>query len=108
VRHNLFLTFEEALNNVLKHSGASGVQVEMTVTAAQFEVKITDNGHGFPAATRSETGMREVGKRGGNGLKNMRQRLFDIGGVCEISSQPAAGTTVTVRLPFNKKTDNGL
>ncbi len=108
VRHNLFLTFEEALNNVLKHSGATGVQVEMTVNAAQFEVKITDNGHGFPAATRSEAGGREISKRGGNGLKNMRQRLSDIGGVCEISSQPAAGTTVTVRLPFNKKTGNGL
>ena len=46
-RHNLFLTFEEALNNVLKHSAATKVKVEMTISALEFELKITDNGKGF-------------------------------------------------------------
>ena len=51
-RHNLFLTFEEALNNVLKHSAATKVKVEMTINAPELELKITDNGQGFevPAA----------------------------------------------------------
>jgi len=48
-RHNLFLTFEEALNNVLKHAAASKVKVEMTVNALEFEIKVADNGKGFEA-----------------------------------------------------------
>jgi signal transduction histidine kinase len=49
-----------------------------------------------------------IGKRGGNGLKNMRQRLIEIGGECLISSQPAAGTVVTVRIRLDKKTADEL
>ena len=43
------------------------------------------------------------GGRGGNGLKNMRQRLAAIGGECLIASQPGAGTTVTMRIPSESK-----
>ena len=103
VRHNLFLTFEEALNNVLKHSGASAVQVEMAVNASELEVKVTDNGHGFEVPAQSASFSRPIGKRGGNGLRNMRQRLTDIGGECIVSSRPGAGTTVTVQIPLNQK-----
>lgn len=108
VRHNLFLAFEETLSNVLKHSGAKSVVVEMAVAPALFEVKISDDGHGFkvPVATGSVAAPNS--KRSGNGLTNMRQRLADIGGECEISSQPAAGTTVTLRMPFNKRTISGI
>lgn len=102
VRHNLFLTFEEALNNVLKHSGATSVQVEMKVGASDFEVKVVDNGHGFKVLPLAAPIIRTPGKRGGNGLANMRQRLADIGGECEIFSQPGAGTTVVVRIRLGK------
>jgi signal transduction histidine kinase len=94
-RHNLFLTFEEALNNVLKHSGANKVRVEMSVKGLEFELKVTDDGKGFEAA--AATGQPRGG-RGGNGLKNMRQRLAAIGGECVISSRPGAGTVVTIHI----------
>ncbi len=104
VRHNLFLTFEEALSNVLKHSGATKVQVEMTVNAAGLEVKIADNGHGFKLSPPfGEVADQNAGKRVGNGLKNMRQRLTDIGGECLIGSEPGAGTTVTLRVRLPQK-----
>ena len=103
VRHNLFLTFEETLNNVLKHAGAFSVQVEMAVNASELEVKITDNGSGFEVPPLSGPVDRATGKRGGNGLKNMRQRLADIGGECLVNSRPSVGTTVTLRIPLNKK-----
>ena len=102
VRHNLFLTFEEALNNVLKHSAATKVSVEMTVAAAECSVKITDNGKGF-TVPGSPADVPARGGRGGNGLKNMRQRLADIGGECLIVSQPGDGTTVTIRIHLNPK-----
>ena len=101
-RHNLFLTFEEALNNVLKHSAAAKARVEMTVNALEFELKVTDNGKGFEVPA-SAANIPSRGGGGGNGLKNMRQRLVAVGGECLIASQPGAGTTVTLRVSLAKK-----
>jgi ligand-binding sensor domain-containing protein/signal transduction histidine kinase len=103
VRHNLFLAFEEALNNVLKHSAATSVKVEMTVTPREFEIKVSDNGRGFvvPVSTAE---VRPIGSRGGNGLQNMRQRLADVGGECLISSQPGNGATIKMCFRFDQKT----
>ena len=103
-RHNLFLTFEEALNNVLKHSGATHVKVDMAMVGTEFELKTTDNGKGFAVPPASGNGSVSPGGREGNGLKNMRQRLTVIGGECVISSRPGQGTTVAIRLRLNKKT----
>ena len=105
-RHNLFLAFEEALNNVLKHSGATKVKVEMVINLPKFEISVADNGRGFalpaPAAAVSS---RPPGTRGriGNGLRNMRQRLADVGGECIINSQPEHGTTVAMKIPLGQK-----
>jgi len=102
VRHNLFLTFEEALNNVLKHSSASKVKVETSINVDDCEVKITDNGKGFVVPERQGNIMSRGG-RGGNGLRNMHQRLTDIGGVCLVASRLGNGTTVTIRILLNPK-----
>ncbi len=103
MRHNLFLTFEEALNNVLKHSKAAKVRVEMAIQSLEFEIKISDNGSGFVVPDLQAPASRTRGASGGNGLKNMRQRLASIGGVCLISSQ-AGGTTITMHFRLNPKT----
>jgi len=105
MRHNLFLTFEETLNNVLKHSKASKVKVEMALNTLEFEIKISDNGGGFAVPDLFLTNGRSRGGPGGNGLKNMRQRLAGIGGECLISSQPGKGSTVTMRIRLNPKTN---
>lgn len=91
VRHNLFLAFREALNNSVKHSGASEMHVQFLVEPAQFEIIIVDTGIGFDT---------EVPQTEGNGLKNMRGRLEDLGGQFDVSSQPGRGTVIkmTVRL----------
>jgi ligand-binding sensor domain-containing protein/signal transduction histidine kinase len=102
-RHNLFLAFEEALNNVLKHSSASKAKVEMVITTREFEVKITDRGKGFEVPALSAGPVPTRGGRGGNGLTNMRQRLLDIGGEFLITSRPGDGTIVTLRLRLNPK-----
>jgi len=98
-RHNLFLAFEETLNNVLKHSGASKVKVEMVINSPKFEIIVTDNGCGFETGRSGGSGQSQQGSRGGrggNGLRNIRQRLTDIGGECAIRSQPGTGTTVSL------------
>jgi ligand-binding sensor domain-containing protein/signal transduction histidine kinase len=131
LRHNLFLAFEEVLNNALKHSGASKVGVEMSTgrpegTARRvmesFQITVADNGRGFDVAAsplRAEPAKRRggeaapvastvtvapVGRRVGNGLLNMRQRLAVVGGECLVHSEPGKGTTVTLRIPLSNST----
>lgn len=105
-RHNLFLAFEEALNNVLKHSRAAKVKVEMALSAHDFALKIIDDGKGFDVAAMATTKIRVRGGSGGNGLQNMQQRLATIGGECVITNNPASGTTIILRFPVNlKKTE---
>jgi signal transduction histidine kinase len=91
VRHDLFLVVKEALNNVLKHSGASEARVEVSTLGESLQIVIHDNGCGFDA------GMARPG-RGGNGLDNMRRRMESIGGQLEISCTRGCGTRLTLNL----------
>jgi signal transduction histidine kinase len=87
VRHDLFLAFKEALNNVLKHSGASEVHVEVSSVGAAVNIIIDDNGRGFDL---------DHGQNGGhgNGLQNMRKRMDAVGGKMEIITAPGHGAKV--------------
>jgi signal transduction histidine kinase/ligand-binding sensor domain-containing protein len=101
VRHNLFLAFKEALNNVVKHSGASEVSVKLTLGAKGFVLAAQDNGRGFNVDLASACGSADPDRvEGGHGLANMRLRLEEIGGGCEIRSAPKAGTSVTFTVPL--------
>jgi signal transduction histidine kinase len=104
-RHNLFLAFEESLNNALKHGKATHVSVTMQMAPGRFEIKIKDNGGGFnfnPVAFEMVATDGAASRRRGNGLANMRQRLADVGGQCEIESQPGRGTEVRLIVPLGK------
>jgi len=95
VRHNLFLAFKEALNNVLKHAAASEVCISLKTGPDAFTLLIRDNGAGFSpdssALHESSAPSRIVH---GHGLANMRLRLKKVGGQCEIQSAPGRGTEV--------------
>jgi signal transduction histidine kinase len=100
VRHNLLLAAKDALNNVLKHSGATKVHVQISVVSEWFEVEIADNGRGF-AQSDAANGSGSVSKkpsRVGNGLANMRQRLESIGGRCYVESRAGEGTRILFRI----------
>ncbi len=102
-RHNLFLAFEESLNNALKHGKASRVRVDMRVEASRFHIRVEDNGCGFeagPSVSKAGPAKPSPGGHRGNGLLNMGQRLGEVGGECSIRSQPGAGTTVTLSVPL--------
>lgn len=95
VRHNLFLAFKEALHNTVKHASASEVRFSLELKPYGFALTLADNGHGFspanlPGGNRLETDRVATG----NGLINMRRRLAEIGGECDIRSQIGGGTTV--------------
>ncbi|HEY3913230.1 MAG TPA: triple tyrosine motif-containing protein, partial [Verrucomicrobiae bacterium] len=90
-RHNVFLAFEEWLSNVLKHSGATRVDVQIQFEKGTLTIRIKDNGLGFAAAA-------DNGEGGRNGLKNMKQHLEDVGGSCVIQSRPGQGAGVELKV----------
>jgi signal transduction histidine kinase len=97
----LFLAFEEALNNILKHAGAHRVTLEMKYLRDSFAINLTDDGRGFEPHATPAAGLST--RRRGNGLINMRERLASVGGRCEMRSQPGQGTAVTFTIPLNSK-----
>jgi signal transduction histidine kinase len=100
VRHNLFLAFKESLHNAVKHAAATEVQVSLKVEPTRFVLSVKDNGCGFSPESSAGPIPRDSSRpASGNGLGNMRQRLKEIGGECEIKSAPRAGTNVTFRVP---------
>jgi signal transduction histidine kinase len=102
-RHNLFLAFEESLNNALKHGRPSRIQIAMQMINSNFEIRIEDDGCGFDSAALNENsgseGIRE--RRVGNGIRNMRQRLADVGGQCRIENREGQGTIVIFSVPLS-------
>jgi ligand-binding sensor domain-containing protein/signal transduction histidine kinase len=106
-RHNVFLAFEEAVSNALKHSGASCLSVAMSQADGKFEIRVADNGHGFdphadPAAV-DKNGAPPARTRRGNGLLNMAHRLESVGGEARIESHRGQGTVVAFRLLIRDK-----
>jgi len=93
LRHHLFHAVHEALTNTLKHSKATRLKVAIKCQGPVFEVVASDNGAGFDTGALSkESGNGTF--TAGNGLRNMRERLAEVGGKCQIESKPGCGTTV--------------
>jgi signal transduction histidine kinase len=87
-RRNLFLCVKETLNNMLKHSKATRVVVDITATDA-LTIIIHDNGVGIDLQN-----LRAFG----NGLQNIERRMKSIGG--EFSIQNNNGTITLLKLPL--------
>lgn len=90
MRHNIFLAAKEALNNALRHAGATEVRIRIAAEPGHFTLGIEDDGRGFTPGPNGD----------GDGLDNMRRRLAECGGTCEISSAASRGTTVFFRIPL--------
>jgi signal transduction histidine kinase len=101
-RHNLFLAFKEALNNVVKHAAATEVRISVEVRSHDFILMLRDNGRGFD---RDRPPAHENGRiASGNGLRNIEGRISRIGGRCEISSQFGKGTVISFMIPVRTPT----
>lgn len=88
----IFRFVQEALNNVVKHSGAREAQVQLRLNAQPF-VEVSDGGRGFDA-TRAPA-------EGTHGLAGMRERAAEIGWVFWLSTTPGGGTRVRLFKPAN-------
>ncbi len=90
-RKNIYLVFKEAINNIVKYSGASQVNVNVQMETGALTMLIADNGKGFNTAVATK----------GNGLKNMKSRAAEMNAFFEISSGEHLGTSIrlTVAVP---------
>lgn len=93
VRHNIFLAVKEALNNILKHSGATEVWLRLALEDTKVRIEIEDNGHGFISSEIAQ---------GGNGLDNMKTRLEECRGQMELTSAPKNGSKIRFTFPLPK------
>jgi signal transduction histidine kinase len=107
VRREVFLIFKESVNNVLKHSDCSEVDLDLSVSNGWLALSITDNGKGFnPQFVKVDTGYLSSQLRGGNGLASMRRRARELGGQFEIITSQGRGTSVLLRLPAGRALAN--
>jgi signal transduction histidine kinase len=91
LRRSLLMAIKEALNNVVKHSEATEVRLEIQRLGQRLMVAVLDNGRGFETAKH---------KPERNGLSNMAQRVNDLGGTCLITSEPGKGCRVEFTVPL--------
>jgi len=87
---------QEALSNVMKHSGATAAQVSLVLSQVDnaLRIEVADNGSGFDTASASE----------GIGIIGMRERVYALGGSIDVRSTPGKGTVVAIALPLEGAT----
>jgi len=88
-----FRIAQEALWNVVKHSGANAAVVELTSAGNRLVLCVSDSGNGFD--------IDDVDERAGLGLISMRERSRLIKGRLSIRSMPRGGTRIRVEVPLN-------
>lgn len=94
-----FRVTQEALTNVLRHSHASKVRVDVSVDESELLLSVADDGWGFDVA--AATGGGHQGKS--MGLLGMQERAAQMGGNMEIESkQGGGGTTVRAVFPLRE------
>ena len=91
VRHNVFLVIKEALQNIVKHARATEVCLRIHATAEGLRIVLEDNGCGFDRTPDDALA---------DGLRNMQQRMHEIGGRCVIQSRAGTGTEIIAEMPW--------
>ncbi len=97
----LYRIYQEVITNVIKHSGATNVQVEFSFNESEVKLSIIDNGSGLSDITQQQC---QTGKH--LGLASIRERTLLLNGTSKIDSKPGKGTQVQVVIPYEKITSN--
>ena len=97
IEENIYYVVIEALNNALKHAQCDAVSVIMAHKDADVQIEVADNGIGFC--------IEDTDGHGGMGLRNMRERVQELGGSFAIYTNQTGdeGTVIQANLPLNGK-----
>ena len=89
-RHQMFLAVKESLHNVLKHAGATRVNLSVEQADGHLRVEVKDNGKGFAPADAGSLG---------DGLRNMQERMKAVGGTLVVESEAGKGSWLIFEMP---------
>lgn len=96
VKEAIYRVSLEAIHNVVKHAHATTVDVHLAQQGQLINLEIRDDGVGFdPASVPS----------GHFGLQTMRERIDQLDGQIDVSSNPGTGTRVTLSIPLDEATE---
>ncbi len=93
----IFRIIQEAINNVLKHSGARMVTVRLEQVQKQINVRVKDDGCGFNLEEIMDSNLSD-----NYGLIGMRERVQLMEGAFKIKTAPGQGTDILVRIPLEE------
>lgn len=86
----LFRIFQESLNNIMKHAGASEINIALHYNALLLTIEIQDNGKGFCQEKQHP----------GTGLQNIKKRVAILKGNLHIKSSRGNGTHIKIKIPL--------
>ena len=89
---SLFRICQELVNNVVKHSEAKAVSVQLFKTKSHLALIVEDNGKGFEYENKAN--------RNGIGLMNIASRVQAVQGELDYQPSPKQGTVATIRIPL--------
>jgi two-component system, NarL family, sensor kinase len=90
---SLYRVIQEWINNVIKHSMATVIEVQLIGYEEEITITIEDNGNGFDPSTLMNSAS-------GNGWKNIMSRVNLIKGMVDVDTNPGrSGTTLIIRVP---------
>ena len=92
----IFRIFQESLANVVRHSGATEVEVALSRDEVSFSMQVKDNGKGLQPGDRR--------KSNSFGLLGIKERIDLLEGKLDITSSPGNGTVLSIAIPLGSET----
>jgi signal transduction histidine kinase len=92
-RRSLFMAIKETLNNAVKYSEATELQLQIRWLGERLIVVVQDNGKGFDVAAV---------KPDRHGMTNLKERMSELGGSCVVASRPGQGCRVEFNVPLER------
>lgn len=93
IQINVFRIIQEAVNNSIKHSGCSTININLVFSEDEFLCTIEDNGSGFDPDNIENEGL---------GLQSMKTRVAAMSGNIDIDTKQNSGTLITAIIPLGK------
>lgn len=103
VENNVFRIIQEAINNAIKYSAASHIEVMLQQSDTLVVITVRDNGKGFDEKLVEK---RSVNIESGRGFFNMYERTEYINGSLDVKSAPGKGTTIELTIPIRSLVTN--
>ena len=91
----IYRSIQELISNVLKHSEATELSIQVLKKEKYITILVEDNGKGFD--------MRSPGFKFGLGIRNIESRIENMDGSIEFDSVPARGTTANIKVPITNE-----